>query len=97
MSQGQPYSPDHGKPASQPVILQRQTYNLQPGSVRILLILLIFIPFWVLLALPQATTPTPGYLWFLMALSVMYFFAWHEHERPLGIPAMIWFGLIFLV
>jgi hypothetical protein len=56
--------------------MYRQPLNLPAGSVRSSLVLLIILPFWILLAVPQRQIPMPLYLYFLLGL-VLVFFASH--------------------
>jgi hypothetical protein len=67
-------------PNAVPVILvpKRHPLKLPEGSVRVSLILLILLPFWLLLALPGPTlAPVPLFLYLLLGL-VVVFFAWHD-------------------
>jgi hypothetical protein len=76
-------------------LLERQPLNLPAGSVRSSLVLLIILPFWVLLAVPERQVPMPLYLYFLLGL-VLVFFASHgstiapkhaaEHPSPWYLP-----------
>jgi hypothetical protein len=88
------------QPQSQPVpvILTpvRQPLSLPAGSVRVSLILLICLPFWVLLAVDPQPGPMPLYLYFLLSLVLVYF-AWHEDERPWYMPWWFFPALIILV
>jgi hypothetical protein len=88
------------QPQSQPVpvILTpvRQPLNLPAGSVRVSLVLLICLPFWVLMAVDPRPGPMPMYLYFLLSLVLVYF-AWHEDERPWHMPWWFFPALIVLV
>jgi hypothetical protein len=67
-------------PNAVPVVLvpQRHPLKLPEGSVRVSLVLLILLPFWLLLALPGPTlAPMPLFLYLLLGL-VVVFFAWHD-------------------
>ena len=76
-------------------LLYRQPLNLPAGSVRSSLVLLIILPFWILLAVPQRQVPMPLYLYFLLGL-VLVFFAAHggtiapkhaaDHPSPWYLP-----------
>jgi hypothetical protein len=75
--------------------LQRQPLNLPAGSVRSSLVLMIMLPFWILLAVPQRLAPMPLYIYFLLGL-VLVFFASHggtiapkhveDHPSPWYLP-----------
>jgi hypothetical protein len=81
-----------------PVVITgiRQPLSLPAGSVRVSLILLICLPFWVILAVDPLLGPMPLYLYFLLSL-VMVYFAWHENERPWYMPWWFFPALIVLV
>jgi len=76
-------------------LLYRQPLNLPAGSVRSSLVLLIILPFWILLAVPERQIPMPLYLYFLLGL-VLVFFASHggtiapkhatDHPSPWYLP-----------
>jgi hypothetical protein len=85
-------------PAEDPDDLEpeyRYAFNLPAGSVRASLVILIMLPFWILLAVPQPLGPMPLYLYFLMGM-VLMFFAAHggtikpkhveDHPSPLHLP-----------
>src|SRR5262249_34826778 len=65
-------------------------------SVRVSLVLLICLPFWVLLAVDPQPGPMPLYLYFLLSLVLVYF-AWHENETPWYLPWWFFPALIILV
>jgi hypothetical protein len=75
--------------------LPRQPLNLPAGSVRSSLVLLILLPFWILLAVPNRLAPMPLYIYFLLGL-VLVFFASHggtiapkhveDHPSPWYLP-----------
>jgi len=92
----QPPAPPQQQPV--PVILApvRQPLNLPAGSVRVSLVLLICLPFWVLLAVDPLQEPMPLYLYFLLSLVLVYF-AWHENETPWYMPWWFFPALIILV
>jgi hypothetical protein len=88
------------QPQSQPVTVilapVRHTYGLPAGSVRVSLVLLICLPFWVLLAVDPEPGKIPLYLYFLLSLVLVYF-AWHENETPWYMPWWFFPALIILV
>jgi hypothetical protein len=75
--------------------LHRQPLNLPAGSVRSSLVLMIILPFWILLGVPQRLGPMPLYIYFLLGL-VLVFFASHggsiapkhveDHPSPWYLP-----------
>jgi hypothetical protein len=79
-------------PKAVPVVLvpQRHPLKLPEGSVRVSLVLLILLPFWLLLALPAPAVPElphmPLFLYLLLGL-VVVFFAWHDRTvTPWHLP-----------
>src|SRR5215475_4606920 len=93
-------SANPAQPQSQPVAVVlapvRHTYGLPAGSVRVSLVLLICLPFWVLLGVAEPLGPMPLYLYFLLSLVLVYF-AWHENETPWYMPWWFFPALIVLV
>jgi hypothetical protein len=96
-------------PAQDPDDLEpeyRYAFNLPAGSVRASLVILIMLPFWILLAVPQPLGPMPLYLYFLMGL-VLMFFAAHggtikpkhveDSASPLHLPPYFFRVLLLLV
>jgi TctA family transporter len=87
-------------------LLHRQPLNLPAGSVRSSLVLMILLPFWILLAVPQRPVPMPLYVYFLLGL-VLVFFASHggtiapkhavDHPSPWYLPRGFFRVLLLLV
>jgi hypothetical protein len=72
-------------PAEDPDDLEpeyRYAFNLPAGSVRASLVILIMLPFWILLAVPQPLGPMPLYLYFLMGMVLMFFAAHGGTIKP---------------
>jgi len=54
----------------------RYAFNLPPGSVRGLLVLMIMVPFWIMLGWPEPRLgPMPFYIYFLMTWVFLFLFS----------------------
>jgi hypothetical protein len=76
------------QPGAVPVVLvpQRHPLALPEGSVRVSLVLLILLPFWLLLSLPEHLVSMPLFLYPLLGLVVIFFHG-HDHTvRPWHLP-----------
>jgi hypothetical protein len=66
---------DNGTPASETPRPDRYAFNMPPGSVRGLLVIMIMVPFWILLAWPERLAPMPFYLYFLLGWVFLFLFS----------------------
>lgn len=76
-------------PNAVPVILvtKRHPLKLPEGSVRVSLVLLILLPFWLLLALPGTPlAPIPLFLYLLLGLVVVFFASHDDTVTPWHLP-----------
>src|SRR5262245_66598405 len=66
---------DSGTPASETPRPDRYAFNMPPGSVRGLLVIMIMVPFWVMIAWPERLAAMPFYLYFLLGWVFLFLFS----------------------